>query len=223
MEESVAREAWIFGGDGLLRTFLGALSGGREHQGGCARAGGPSRARPTRRRIRVSGGGSGYQLGRWSNAKAGMGGSSGRHDDALVRQRAPGRGRTVGGRSSAAAARARRGQRPQCAPSHRRRSRRRVPIAPSPARHRAVAGPGARTRATAAGTPPPLAALDRRPVRADRLSQDAGAHRQPTRPHHLGAAGKRRRLRREAFSNNRSGSVIEASRSTTRLRERRVR
>ena len=47
----------------------------------------------------------------------------------------------------------------RCAPSHRRRSRRRVPIAPSPARHRAVAGPGARTRATAAGV--------RRPAQRD--------------------------------------------------------
>jgi len=57
----------------------------------------------------------------------------------------------VAGRNSVVAARARHGQSPRCAPRHRRRSRRRVAIAPSPARRRLAADRGARSCATAAG------------------------------------------------------------------------
>lgn len=62
------------------------------------------------------------------------------------------------GASCAAAARARRGRQPRCAPSHPRRCRRRVATAPSPAHHCPAATHGALKRATAAGarmTAPP--------------------------------------------------------------------
>lgn len=64
-----------FGGNGLLRTLVVALSGGRGRLSGCARAGGGRRER-ARRRTRVSrdGDGGGYQAMRWSNSKAGAGG-----------------------------------------------------------------------------------------------------------------------------------------------------
>ena len=50
-----------------------------------------------------------------------------------------GPGRAAAGRDSAAAARAWRGQRRRCAPTHRRRGHRRVPM-PSPARHARLIG-----------------------------------------------------------------------------------
>jgi hypothetical protein len=81
----------------------------------------------------------------------------------------PVRGERRAGERSAAAARARRGQRPRGAPSHRWRSRRGVAIAPSPVRHRAAADPVARTGATAAGVADAVA--DRRSV--DRIRRRA--------------------------------------------------